>query len=491
MSVLDRFRNGHEPQLRETVRRQKWQMELMEESIRTLETTLSGDSEWRRMGMQVEREFSRSGLDDLVKLSRAMYLSHPLIQRAVNVTTYYTWGQGVEFVSESEAVMDRLVTPMLDDPRNRAEIFSHQARLLTDVDQLVDGNTFTALAVDVDPVQVRSIPTEEIRCIHCNPDDYRDVWFYRRSWAAEEFDRNTGETRTVQREALYPDVNNVPAAGARPDSIGGVEVRWDAPVLHQKVGGLKHMQFGMPATYAALDWARAYRKFLEDWHTIVSSLARFAWTVTTKGSKVDAMKRKLGTRTTELGEGTDRPPPAGNMFIGTADDTLTPVPKTGAHTSSEDARPSRLMVGAAMDLPDTILSGDADVGNLATAKTLDRPTELAMRSRQALWGDWHQSLFAAAGVWTGGPVDAVVQAQFPPILEHDPEAAVRALVSAATLDGKIEAGTIPHDELAKQLMSAVGVEDVQDALDNLETEDRVAAEQAVEKLRGMIGDLSG
>ena len=40
----------------------------------------------------------------------------------------------------------------------------------------------------------------------------------------------------------------------------------------------------------------------------------------------------------------------------------------------------------------TILSGDLDQGNLATAKTLDRPTELAMMDRQQLWADIFQRL---------------------------------------------------------------------------------------------------
>ena len=146
------------------------------------------------------------------------------------------------------------------------------------------------------------------------------------------------------------------------------------------------MSFGVPGTYAALDWARAYRKFLEDWHTIVSSLARFAWRASTKSSKVEGLRSKMSTGiTADSAEETNPSVPAGSIWVGTADDQLTPMPKTGTNTSADDARPSRLMVGAAMDLPDTILSGDADVGNLATAKTLDRPTELAMRSRQAMW----------------------------------------------------------------------------------------------------------
>lgn len=495
--VLTGRANGNEAErsMEEQLQQAKWQGELLQESIRDLEDSIKGDGEWRRMGANLEREFTRGGLDDLIDVSRSMYLAHPLIQRAVNITTYYTWGQGVEFDADP-TLMDNVITPMITDHKNQAELYGHQARLLTDVDQIVDGNTFFAL-FKTNPVSVRSIPTNEIRRIHTNPEDRNEVWFYRREWTAEEFDVNTGRYKNGHHVCLYPDIDYVPAN--KPETLGGLPVKWDAPVIHQRIGGLKQMQFGVPGTYAALDWARAYKKFLEDWHTIVSSLARFAWKVSTKGTKVAGIQRKMNARsrgpelTDDDGE---RPPGAGLAWVAGQGDELTPIPKTGAHTSAEDARPSRLMVGAAMDLPDTILSGDADVGNLATAKTLDRPTELAMRSRQGMWQDWHQRVFAFAiataeeqGRLGNVPEDKRgIKVTFPPILEHDTEATVKALVSAATLDGKTEAGLIPREELARQLMSAVGVEDVAAAIADLNLDQQANVADAVERLREVLDD---
>lgn len=492
-------RSSEERSLEEQLRQAKWQGEFLAESVRQLEDAVSGDGEWRRLGAELEREFTRQGLDDIVNVSRAMYLAHPLIQRAVNITTYYTWGQGVEYSAEDD-IKDQVVTPMLQDRANQTEYFGHQARLLTDVDQIVDGNVFLAL-FKTDPVSVRSIPSNEIRNIHCNPEDRAEVWFYYREWNADNLDLTSGRITGKVQKRYYPCIDYNPTT--KIESIGGVEVAWDSPVIHQKVGGLKQMRFGVPGTYAALDWARAYKKFLEDWHTVVSSLARFAWTVTTKGSKVGAVQRKLNVRARgmgqgELGEGDsgERPNPAGQAWVGVEGDKLTPVPKTGAHISSEDARPSRLMVGAAMDLPDTILSGDADVGNLATAKTLDRPTELAMRSRQSMWQDFDERIFAFAvrvaeeqGKTFATPQEKrKVKVTFPPILEHDSETTVRAIVTAATLDGKTDAGILPREELARQLMSAIGVEDVAAAIADLQTEDRAAVAGAVERLREAIAD---
>ena len=44
------------------------------------------------------------------------------------------------------------------------------------------------------------------------------------------------------------------------------------------------------------------------------------------------------------------------------------------------------MVAAATGLPESFF-GDVSVGTLATARSLDRPTELKFHSRQTLWAD--------------------------------------------------------------------------------------------------------
>lgn len=506
MGILDRFRNGDEASLREVATRQRWELERMSESLRTLEDQMV-DGEWRRIGASLEQEFTRGGLDDMMSLSRAMYLSHPLIQRAVNVTTYYTWGQGVN-IEADDKLMENVISPALEEESNKMELFGHQARLLTDVDQLVDGNTFTACFAGVPP-KFRTIPANEIRNIYCNPEDRGEVWFYYREWNTTILAEESGRSDVEVRKAYYPDLSYDPQR--KPETIGGIKVHWDAPVIHQRTGGLKQMRFGLPATYAAMDWARAYKKFLEDWHTIVSSLARFAWRASTKskkGGKVDRIKSKLdaGIGDDELGEEGGWASrrgglPAGNVWVGNEGDDLTPIPKTGAHTSADDAKPSRLMVGAAMDLPDTILSGDPDQGNLATAKTLDRPTELAMGSRQKMWSDHDKRLWQwvirmtekeqprlLAGI---KDEDRNVDVKFPSILEHDMGDLVKAIVAAATLEGKADAGTIPREQVSRMLMQAVGVEDVEKAIGELDSEEQQQLGQAIERLAEVLTSGEG
>lgn len=488
---------GARRELREAKRealRERWQAEHLAESLRELEDHARTEG-WRRLALNMELEFTRSGLDDIMDISQAMYFSHPLIQRAVNVRSYYTWGQGVTISVDDEETHERWLKPMLEENGNQATLFSHMARILTDVDQQVDGNTLFALVTDsrTGAVKLRDVPVGEIREIITNPDDVTDVWFYRRVWSQRELDMGTGAVVEKPMEAFYPDFRYHPPS--KPATIGGKPVYWGSPIIHQKTGGRKRMAFGVPETYAALDWARAYRKFLEDWHTIVSSLSRFAWRATVAASRVRTAKERFATSVDGRRTGTN-PPPAGSVFIGGQADRIDPIPKSGAAVSAEDARPSRLMVGAAMDLPDTILTGDANVGNLATAKTLDRPTELAIMSRQQMWISHHRSVFdyaieqaIRAGVLPDQ--DPGLTVSFPDILEHDVEAQIRAVISAATLDGKIEAGTLPRDTTVRLLMEALGVDDIDDQIRLLDDEDRASLAQAVRDLAAVVQDQQG
>lgn len=482
---------GARRELREVkneAQRERWQAEFLEESLRALEDHAREDG-WRRLTSSMEFDFTRDGLDDLMAISQAMYISHPLIQRAVNVRSYYTWGQGVTITVADERVNERWLRPMLDEPGNQSTLFSHMAHILTDVDQQVDGNTLIAMFTDprTGLVKLRDVPVNEIREIITNPDDVTEIWYYRRRWTQRSLNMSSGTVDQRAMEAFYPDFRYASTARQRPESIGGIEVRWDSPIVHQKTGGRKRMLFGIPETYAALDWARAYRKFLEDWHTIVSSLARFAWRATVSANRVQAAKDKFATSDGRGVRTRQPPPPAGSVFIGGQLDRLDPIAKSGTTTSAEDARPSRLMVGAAMDLPDTILSGDADVGNFATARTLDRPTELAIMSRQQMWIAHHRSILdysieQAIRARIIPDADPGLSISFPDILEHDIEAQIRAVISAATLDGKVEAGTIPRDTLIRLLMEALGVDDIDEKIKQLDDEDHAALAQAVRDL---------
>lgn len=493
--------------MREELARANVSAEILSENLSRLELSQE-DQGWRRLAQDVEREFTRAGLDDIAELSKAMYLSHPLINRSVNVTTYYVFGQGIQFKAKDKTVQKTVVDKTIADDGNKAELFSHQAMLLTEVDKLINGNLFLVLYTDIyGDVEIRSFPLNQIREIHHKPGDQRMIMYYLRRWSEVEFDEKKGTKKSVTKEAYYPDWRYHPRN--KPSKIGRLPVEWDSPIMHEKSGGTKEMQFGIPETYAALDWARAYRKFLENWHTMIASLAKFAWQFETKGKNIQNAKEKLQSTIEENDEGREENEmPAGQAFVGKPGDKLVPIPKTGASTSADDARAARLMVASATNIPDTMLANDPQQGALATAKTLDRPTELYIRSRQQVNTDMFHNIFRyqidrkiehkllpGQEVWNErkGTMEFIpkeglddIEISFPPILEHDMESTVRAIVTAATLEGREDAMTLPKELLSELLMEVIGVKNIEEAIATLSKEQKEALDSQVTELQEQL-----
>lgn len=522
MSILDTLlrRNGHKGQatleghiaaLTTALREGDDNLEMVTERLAELELAME-DEGWLKLDFMSAQEFSRAGLGKIIKLARLMYLKNPLINHAVDVQSHYVFGQGMA-VQAAHPLVNDAIARFLDDPKNKVELTGHQARMQKEVELAVTGNLFLVFFASpvTGRVRVRSIPVEEIAEIICDPDDGKTPWYYKRVWSEQGFNASSGLASPAQKTAYYPSWEVNPKEALK--GIGGNPVM-EYPVYHVKVGGHEGMRFGVPEIYSALDWARAVKEDLEDFATIRRSLSRFAWNMTTKGGPkgVAAAKTKLettlGALSSTSGE-TNPPPTVGSTFIaaeGAA--TLTPVNTRGAGMLPDDARMLWLMVSAGTGIPETILAGNAEVGNLATAKTLDRPTELKMRARQELWRDVYgrvldyvvdRAALANEGELkgkleydedkkpyvvltddpdTGDPINRQINIGFPGILERDTNAHVDAIVKAATLDGKPQAGTMSNKTTARLLLTALGVEDIDGELEAMFPEGQDTATEA-------------
>lgn len=473
------------------------QLAQLQEQIGALELALE-DVGWARVTYQAMREFSKPGLDKIAELARVMYLKNPVIRRGVETKVNYVWGQGMT-VDVKPPEVNAVVQAFLDDPRNQAELTSEQARQDKERTLETDGNLFLVLFTNqlTGRVRVRSVPMPEIVEIIKNPEDAREPWYYKRCWQQSDISPATGAPATTGKTAYYPDWRYTPAD--RPASIGGAPVCWDAPVFHLKVGAFNDWSFGISELYPALDWARAYKEFLEDVATLMRAYSRFAFKLTVKGGKtaVQAAKAKLGTTLASAGgRGYETNPPpttASTAVMGEGND-LTPMNVRGASVAPEDGRRFLLMVAAALGLPETFF-GDADVGNHATAKTLDRPTELQMLTRQTLWGNTFLHIIGYVLLWAvKAPQGALrpfgalsaemdgselvetvvwrgeapqISVVWPPILQVDAGARIGAIAEAATLGGKALAGTVDGRTVSRLMLSTLGVPNIDEILDLL------------------------
>jgi hypothetical protein len=439
---------------------------LMYERLAALEMAIDAQG-WRVLSADAENEFSREGLRDITNFARVMTLKNPLIKRMVQVQRLYTFGQDYN-VTAAQTEIDDLLTQFYDDPHNLAELTSQAAISQKETELQTDGNLFFVFFVNqvTGRVRVRSIPFDEIDDRIANPEDSRDPWYYLRRWTESRLSAD-GHMGMTTREAYYPDWRYQPTN--RPAAIGTIPVEWERPIFHMRVGGYSNWKFGLSEVYDAIDWAKAYKDFLEDWASIVRAYRKFAFQLTTPGGKsaIATAKAKLGGT---LGANTDpnAPPAVGSTFVSSPDVTLSPVRTSGATVGAEDGRRILLMVAASSGLPETYF-GDASVGSLATSKSLDLPTVLKMQDRQTLWATTLQAIHdyvllwgvkaprgALRGLgrvvtvvedgqieesveWNEG-VDPAVVVTFPPIQSDDVPAQVGAIVQAATLGGQALAG---------------------------------------------------
>lgn len=459
----------------------------------------SEDQGWIDLGTGGESfEFSRSFVQSIVRTARLTWLKNPIVQRGVNVKADYIFGRQVSIHAPDETVNDVIQT-FLNDPHNQTEFTAQAARIQKERELQTDGNIFFVLVphMRTGAVRIRTLDVEEITDIITDPNDRKAAWYYKREYTEQTFNYATGATENKKRVAYYRDWRNVPLVPRT--AIGDAKVIEGQYIYHIKVGGFSNWKFGISELYSALDWTKAYKVFLENWSTIVAAYARFAFKVTTTGGKpgVDqAVKRLSTTAGTSQGETNPKPVTGANFVRQNNGTDIDPIRTAGATTSAEDGRRLLLMVCAAFGLPETFF-GDVSVGTLATAKSLDRPTELMISNRQVLWQDIYNDIlqfvlyYAVSAI--DGPlrafgdvieneygettvefddtIDTHIDIDFPSVVERDMTQTVAAIVQGATFDGKTPT-IIPNMRvLARLVLTALGENDIDQLLDEMYNED--------------------
>lgn len=471
------------------------QTEMLIERLAVLEDSMA-DKGWNRVGGLSERDFSRQGLRDISKMVRIYWLKNPLIKRAVTVQNIYVWGQGCTLRAVHPDV-DAAVQQVLKDPSNRRVFGDTEAWMRLEAELQLFANLFFVFFINPSTgrVKVRTIAFDEIAEVITDPDDSQTPWYYLRVWTSSTGNPTTGYTKTETHKAYYPDWRYNPAGG-HPEHIMGIPVK-QSPIYHVAVNRLNDMKFGVSELYAACDWAQAYKSYLEKWVTIMDMLSKFAMQLTGNNKKavtgaVSKLQSILPTLQQSLAESRESTgPQTGGIFATTSGNKLEPIKTSGITASMDDARRLMLMVCSSVGINEPYLTGDPSTGNLATAKSMERPMELQFTARQALW----QSVFgnilsfvidmAAAApngrLSTGAtieidddgdriitlgndpetkePMNRNVEIIFPPILQHDLLEQVDAIVHAGTAKGWALAGTMPVKYISTLLLDALGEKD--------------------------------
>lgn len=490
--------------------------ELLQERIAELELALD-DVGYERIGdSNFDKQFTKASIDKIAAMARVYWLKNPLVKRAVATQANYVFGQGVDVVAADEDVQT-VVDAFMEDSKNRAELTGEQAMLTKETELQVTSNLFFTFFTDPlnGATRVRTIPLGEITRIIYNPDDSKEPWYYYRQWQQP---KEPGSQKYEMHQAMYPDINYMPKGGL-PKHFNGIEVMALNPVYHVKTNCLSDMEYGVSEIYAAIDWAKAYKDFLEDWYTIVKSLSKFAWKATSKSGATGMAQAKQVLEGAINGGSnpmnSDLPGQAAQVWMSSDNFDLAPMPKSGATVEVDDGRRALLMVCAATGIYEHYF-GDPSTGNLATAKAMEQPMLLMFQERQELWTDVfntilgyviNQSALKPGGKLRGvmsfndygesyvdmGDTDRSVDVKFPPILQEDVNERIDAIVKSVTLSGQTPANTIDLKTATTQMLTALGEDtDIVDKLfpDDPKSWDEVEDEKQQKALEIAMGQQS-
>ena len=306
--------------------------------------------------------------------------SNPLIKRGVNLRAAYVWGQGVTISVRDEASkgqdIQAVLTEFMDDPSN-APLFAVDEQILRERECGTVGEVWLALPTTMQGrVRVRPLPAVEITRILTDPEDRYTDWFYLREYTVGKKTRKTlypalGYRPAIQPKTLgeHPQFTDMDA-----QALSMVEIRWDAPVRKLIVNELWGR--GLGDAFASIPWAEAYKGFLESWHKLMLSLARFVWRAKAKPDKAQQVARRILEAEGQTGRTAVMDPAT----------EIEAISKSGATFDADSGRPLAGMVAAGLGVPVTMLLADPGVtGNRATAETLDQPTELEFGVRRETW----------------------------------------------------------------------------------------------------------
>lgn len=457
---------------------------LQEATLDARQLLAADDTGWSTLPGQDGDVISREAILITARVARVMVVADPLIKRGVSIRVAYL---GVPSISADAGGEDggqdvnALVQAFLDDPGNAETLTSAQACEERERERATDGNTFHTLITSprTGRVQVRRIPLEQISDVITDPEDATTRWYYLRSWTQRVVEQGyTGLTRsrTETRRAYYPDVGHRPTQ--RPRTIDGIPVEWDKPVVHTEVNRPSGARWGVPDVLAAIPWARGYKSALEDWAKHHKALAAIAYTASVKGRKgAAAVRERMPVSNGEAGQ---------TAIVGEGN-SLAAVSKSGAVLQADAAEPLAGLVAAALDVPKTMLLADPGVtGARATAETLDRPLELDRLARRRLDTDLlvavlehvvREAVRAPGGplrgsiirdpdtgrevvTLTGGQEPGIV-VDWPDLSKTDPVSLMETLSTADGMD------VVPAEVLARLVLLALGVDDVDEVIDSM------------------------
>lgn len=418
---------------------------------------------WERLGGLSTGAMSAMNRKAIVSRSRLAAVYDPLSVQTLRIWRIFTNGRGIKVKAEDERAQVAL-DEFWNAPRNRS-VFSIEG-----IDENVDtrnqdGELIFAVFIGdkFGGTTVRLLNSLEITGVVTSPDDLKMPLGYTREYTTKDnkphklfyWDMYTPEEIRTEAQSEIPT---------------GFEEQEDVVVHFSKANS--RWQRGNPLLTPALDWSKAFRKFMEARHAIQLAMSEFVKDHKLKGTAADVAAalsfHRSGLSTGGSGRMNNPPATPASTWAHNEGSELTTIKQeTGASSAQTDGDMLLQMQGVGVGLPPHYYGSGKSAGNLSVATTMELPILKQFQAEQevyrAIYNDLIQYEFEQVGI----SEDARgIEIDFPEIVIKDVPALMQGLAQATQVAPRL-AGT---EVVEMFILSAFGIQDPAAVIEKLNDE---------------------
>lgn len=323
---------------------------------------------------------SLSLLRDLSASLREMVASSPWPKRGAQLIHSYVFGRGVNYNNVEKPAKVNLI---LEEPHNRASMFSVSAYETANLATFTDGNYFVLKTEEGGYTKFSVVPIRQITGVMTDPDDTSSIWYLKRSWTSND----------KQRELWIPLARYKNRKRSLLKTIKGVKVADNAVMYHHATKRQAGWTWGVPESLAGMVWVEAYSAYLRDNSLLVKALSKIAWKITNTtpggaGSSAAVVR--------DAGEG------VGGTASMASGNQLQGVGVPSASVNMGNGQPLIAAVASSYGVPViALISSPGETGgSYGAASTLDEPTVKGMAAIQDSWAILYNEILRDLGAKT-------------------------------------------------------------------------------------------
>ena len=433
------------------------------------------------------QEAAQESYEKMVKRSRLAFIKNPLVAQAVNLTTFYTFGAGIQKpkAAEGNTEVQDLINKFWDDPDNLLSLTSAEAQLKLSNKFQYDGEIALMLQVDFDgSVYARVVDPLSIMAIVYSPTDNMRPLYYKRKvrGSVERYEYVPDYQNGAAVMALAGDASHMEAQAELLKFGTGDQIRERAFIIHVKANNDVLDMRGVPEVWRALDWMNSNSKISGDMASFINAQSQYAWEKKIKGTRaqVASAAARIRQNPNQLNNPSYQ---AGATIVANDGVENRPIalPSSSATVFETGIRRTLLMVCAAFGIMEHYF-GDPQTGNLATTTAMELPMLKKFQAKQKLWESIFQAVLQfqlTTSVACTVPAsleyndrrnraklseaddfeDRMIDVDFPPIIDEDISKSAEAYSKAK------KEGLMPVETCRRMFMASAGVNNIDEEME--------------------------